>query len=663
MKLKITLLVLSACFSALGTGIPEVLAEAATEPMLVFDLGQIEVVGKAEKSEVAATTVLKTEDFDSALVESVADAARREPGISVTVGSKNESQIYLRGFSPKRVQILYDGVPMAAPYYADIDMSELPLDNLAELKIVRGNASVMYGPNAMAGAVSLVSAKPGDQPNLSLLGWVDQEGNFVGRVSHGMRKNQYYYQVSAGIRESDGWPMSDDFETVYDSDGNILEDGDIRENSDYSQWSTGVKVGREWDGSEISLTFNYQDAEKGIPPTTNPEDRARYWEFPEWKKYSLMLAGQTRIAENWDLRANVFYHKYDNVLTSYMDPDYSRVQWESTYDDYSSGVLLRSAWSAMSDLTLRFSVNGVLDNHREQGDSGDPWAEYRADTYFFNTEAEWTASETFTLQAGLGWNVYNFDSVDNVEGSSASISKRTDDVSAFEFSILGTYVAAENHELTAAVSRKNRFPNMHELFSNIEEFEPEDVGTIDAESSLQYSLGYRFNQPKYRLGATGFYYDVKDLIERLDRDSMYTNLEKVKVSGLEIWGNIGGETGIMAGLAYTFLRTDADSPILAGDELPYVPDHYLHADMGYGFGFGTAVSLGLTFRDEVLQYDGSEILTVPSYTLLDLTVQHEFDFGLTLTLRGLNLSDKDYVQEIGFPLPGRTIKLGVKYVI
>jgi iron complex outermembrane recepter protein len=662
MNHRCIILFMFGCLMTSWLSIPGVQAEDSQDTMMVFDLGRIEVVGDAEKSEVVSNTVLNTDDFDEALVESVVDAARREPGVSVTVGSKNEPQIFLRGFSQQRVQILYDGVPMAAPYYAEIDTSELPLDNLAEMKIVRGNASVMYGPNAMGGVVSLVSAKPGIKPNLSILGTVDQEGNLVGRFSHGMRVNQFYYQISAGIRDSDGWRMSDDFETVYDEDDNVLEDGDVRDNAAFEQWSAGFKAGGEWDRSEITLSFNYQDAEKNIPASTDPDGSIRYWNFPEWKKYSIMLSGKVNLTQNLDLRANLFYHKYDNTLINYKDPDYTSVKWQSTYDDYSTGAMIRSAWTPVSDVTVRFSLNGIMDNHKEQGDEGDPWGEYRANTYSYLAEAEWLTTESFTLQVGAGWNIYNFDSVDNVEGQVDSIRNRTDDVEALEFSFLGRYVTGENHEFTAAFSQKNRFPNMHELFSNIEEFEPEDVSTIDAESSLQYSLGYMFNKSMVHFGASGFYYDVKDMIERLDRDALYTNLDDVKISGLELWGSYGGDTGIQAGFAYTYLNTDVDSPVLGGDELPYVPDHYLHADLGYDLQCGTDIVLGITYRDTVIEYDDT-VLEVPSYTLLDLSVSHAFEFGLTVTLQGLNLTDKDYVTEIGFPLPGRTIKLGLKYTI
>lgn len=635
------------------------------EGLAVFDLGKIEVVGNADAIETNSVTVVTSETVDSQLKESVLDVTRRLPGISVTVGNKNEPQIMMRGFDQKYISILYDGVPMASPYYSDIDTSELPLDNIAEIKVVRGNASVLYGPNALGGVISLNSAKPGPKPSFSLLGTIDQEGNSTGRFNHGQNLGSFYYLLSAGFRNSDGWAMSDDFKPTRDSKGNLLEDGDIRENSDYSQWSVGAKAGKEWDSGELSLSFNYQDADKGIPPTTNPDDRARFWDFTEWKKYSVGLAAQTELGESGDLRGNFFYHKYDNVLEAYTNSSYSERMWTSSYDDWSAGAALRTGWTLNPDMTLRAAFNSVLDNHKAQDDLGEPWQEYSAMTSSIAAELEWKAVKMLHLQIGAAYDLYNFDDTKNVEGSSAAISNRADDVNSGSFNILATLPIDEMNSFTAGVSRKNRFPNMHELFSNIELFDPEDVDTLESEVAMQYSLGYTMQHKLFTMGVSGFYYDVEDKILRADRDSLYDNIDKATYKGVEFWSSFGDKTGVFGGLSYTWQETENKSPGMPEQPLPLVPKNHLHIDLGYGFDFGTSVNAGYTYRGEVIQYDSSGLnpTDVPSYSLVDLTIRHSFDFGLSIVLQGLNLLDENYYQEKGYEQPGRTLKLGLQFTI
>lgn len=640
-----------------------ILGETADrEELPVFDLGQIDVVGEAIPPETAATETVTASDMADAMLEDLPMAINRIPGINTTVGSKNETQFMIRGLYQERVLVIMDGIPMAAPYYGDLDAAEIPLDNLQEIKVVRGNASVLYGPNAMGGVVSLVSPKPENRPNLHLFTTIDQEGNVVGRLGHGNRFGHLYYQLSAGIRESDGWVLSDDFETVTNEDNEILEDGDVRKNSQFSQWSGAFKVGGEWDNSELSLSANYIDAEKGIPPTVDPDDRARYRKFPEWKKATITAAGRKAFGDTVELRANVFYHKYDNVLQDYKDPDYTSLKWESTYDDYSTGLNSRLSWVVNDKWTLRAALHAIRDNHKSQGDIGDIWEEYQADTYSVAAQSDWQLSDIFALQMGVSYDIYDFDSVNNVEGSSSSIANRTQDVDDFTGSLVAEWLLADSHKINVAASRKLQLPTMSQLFGNIEEIEPADVTTLDPETAMEYAVGYEYlATDDVQFGATAYYYDIDDMIVRPDRDGLYINLDSAEIKGIECWAAYEPATGFNGSISYTFTDAEEDSSIYGEREMEFVPESMIHADAGYIFGSGTSLNLGLTWRDEVTDYDQDIARIVPDYTLLDATIRHNFDFGLGLQLKVSNLTDEDYYQEIGFPLAGRTILFGLTF--
>ncbi|MFC1851920.1 TonB-dependent receptor plug domain-containing protein [candidate division CSSED10-310 bacterium] len=637
--------------------------ESDDEDPLLFDLGQIEVVGERDLFEPTATTRIRVEEFDRQLDESVHDAVQRVPGLILTVGDKNEPQILIRGFNQERILILYDGVPLSAPYYGDVDTSELPLENLAAIKVVRGNASVLYGPNALGGVVSLISSKPASEPNFRLLTIIDQEANYAARLSHGARVGAFYYQLSAGLRGSDGWHLSEDFEKTYNEDGTVLEDGAVREHSAYNQWSAGFKCGWEWDKREISFSASYADAMKEIPPTTNPELSIRYWDFPEWKKYTGILAGRSFITENVEIRANLFYHKYDNVLRNYKDSAYEELKWESTYDDYSTGLVTRLSWLPAENFIIRGSINGVLDNHRSKSDVEAPWEEYEAYTYSFLSEIEWQPVTLLTMQLGLGWEIYDFNTLNNVAVAAESISNRTENIEDLTASFALEISLNKNNKLTAAVAKKNRFPTMHQLFSNIEEVKPEEITTLNPEQAIEYAVGYSFElETEFVFGATGFYYDVEELIQRLHRDALYANIEEAAFRGFEIWSYYGKTHGFQGHLSYTYLKATNETTGVTHRELPYVPDHLLHLDLGYQFTFGTSLFVGFTQRSEVIEYDyDNNPIDIPAYSSWDLTLRHSFQIGLSVILQAQNLLDENYYQELGYELPGRNIKLAVQY--
>ncbi|MCD4654416.1 TonB-dependent receptor, partial [bacterium] len=506
-------LIMHVCILNAAEGAP------AREDLPVFDLGSIEVIGKLNPLEITATKTVSAQEFDKIMVEDLSEAIRKIPGINTTVDSKNETQFMIRGLYQERVLVLMDGIPMAAPYYGDLDSSEIPLDNLQEIKVVRGNASVLYGPNAMGGVVSMVSPKPDLKPNLKLYSTIDQEGNIVGRLSHGNRFGNYYYQLSAGIRESDGWSLSDDFDPVRDEDGNLLENGNLRDNSYFSQYSGSLKFGVELEDSEFSISAAISDSKKGIPPTSDPDDRVRFRKFPLWKKSTVTAAGKKWFGDNVELRANVFYHKYDNIMRDYSDPDYSDLRWESTYDDYSTGLNTRISWNLTDNWALKTAFHAVQDNHKSQGDIGDPWEEYEAKTYSLAGQSDWQVSSSFALQIGASYDLYDFDSVNNVAGDSSVIADRTRDIDDVTGSIIGEFAFTDTQKFTLAISRKLQLPTMHQLFSNIEEFESTDIGLLDPEKAMEYALGYEVHSSTTtHFGVAAFYYDIEDMIVRPDRD-------------------------------------------------------------------------------------------------------------------------------------------------
>ena len=142
-------------------------------------------------------------------------------------------------------------------------------------------------------------------------------------------------------------------------------------------------------------------------------------------------------------------------------------------------------------------------------------------------------------------------------------------------------------------------------------------------------------------GVAGFYYDVNDLIERPNRDALYGNIEEATFSGAELWTSYRGVSGLDASMNYTLV--DASNTVAEGgdQDLPYVPDHMLQAEIGYRFGFGTRIAPSITYRGEAVEYnDDGEPIDIPDHTLVDLSVHHEMGWGVILTLQATNLLDR-----------------------
>jgi vitamin B12 transporter len=56
----------------------------------------------------------------------------------------------------------------------------------------------------------------------------------------------------------------------------------------------------------------------------------------------------------------------------------------------------------------------------------------------------------------------------------------------------------------------------------------------------------------------------------------------------------------------------------------------------------------------------SEIVTLDSYWLVDLTASYEINRNTRIFLRGTNLLDEDYEQVYGYRTPGRSAYVGLR---
>ena len=113
---------------------------------------------------------------------SAAEALSVDSGVGlIRYGSYGSLEtMTLRGGSSNEVTYLLDGVPIADPQIAVMDLNWLPMSGTARVEAMKGGASALYGSGAIGGAVNLVSldAMP-EVPSSEVTGW---RGSFDSRA-------------------------------------------------------------------------------------------------------------------------------------------------------------------------------------------------------------------------------------------------------------------------------------------------------------------------------------------------------------------------------------------------------------------------------------------------------------------------------------------------
>jgi len=75
----------------------------------------------------------------------------------------------IQGLPGKYTQLIQDGFPMYSGFSSGLSLLQIPPLNLQQVEIIRGSASTLYGGDAIAGIVNLISKKPGDKPEFSVM--------------------------------------------------------------------------------------------------------------------------------------------------------------------------------------------------------------------------------------------------------------------------------------------------------------------------------------------------------------------------------------------------------------------------------------------------------------------------------------------------------------
>ncbi len=117
----------------------------------------------------ASVTVLTREDIDQSAARTVDDLLRQIPGFSLfrrsssLVAHPTTQGASLRGIGPSgasRALVLLDGIPLADPFGGWVNWSQVSLESIERIEVVRGGGSAVYGSSALGGVIHLVSRRP-----------------------------------------------------------------------------------------------------------------------------------------------------------------------------------------------------------------------------------------------------------------------------------------------------------------------------------------------------------------------------------------------------------------------------------------------------------------------------------------------------------------------
>jgi len=230
--------------------------------------------------------VMDTETLQSSRSASLGDLLQENVGgvSSIKTGSQAGKPV-LRGLSGKRVVLLKDGI---AQEYYQFGVRHFPTTNASEaerVEVVRGASSILYGSDALGGAINVIS-KPAPTTGIDSLDvggsvstqYYTNNNERVGSIDLHAAQGDIGWRVGAERRVAGNFQAPDDATFFETKNGGTYGDpkytGEVPF-TNFEQWSAYGQVGMQGAFGTVQLYGDYwQNAQNFLLPTGGPVGNA-----------------------------------------------------------------------------------------------------------------------------------------------------------------------------------------------------------------------------------------------------------------------------------------------------------------------------------------------------------------------------------------------------
>jgi len=565
----------------------------------------------------AAVTVITRKDIDERAARDVADVLREVPGLVLArSGSAGKAtSLFTRGAASTQTLVMWNGIVLNNPYFSGYDWGRFSTSGVEQIEVVRGPFSALYGSEAMAGVVNVLTT-----PKSSGI-----HGDFESG-GHGLRNAM----VNAAFA-SDSFTAAGNYE--HRTDDGFNPNDDFRQNSASGnvKWSFS-------DAFSLGAAARHTSYNLGIPFNTNAAgtalvpslDRRQNGTETQLAIPATLTLGRfiTDLTLSENHRKDDFHDPADPFTTSTSTDAKTRRARLTTRVATSIGTIVAGGeydHDVVNDIT-NFGPN-FLDKRRTDH------------SYF--VEDRYThamgAGSRFELSAGIRND--HFD----VFGSQTSPR-------------IAAAIVTGTTKWRAAFGRGFRAPSLGELY-----FPFFGNPNLSAESNTSYELGY-----DAALGHDGLfsltYFNTRyrNLITFDPVTFISQNIGRVRSDGLEVGATQHLSANVYTAFSYTYLHRNEDES--TGLRLLRRPKHSGSIATGYRSGNTDTniVILRTGERDDNLAVLPFTRTTNKAYTTVDANVQYHLS-RITPFVKIENLANTKYEEVVGYASPGRRVILGIKF--
>jgi iron complex outermembrane receptor protein len=528
----------------------------------------------------ASVTVISEKDIQESTAQTIPDLLRTEVGIHVNdiTGNRRTFTVDLRGFGETasfNTLVLVDGRRINEPDLSGVDWTEIPLERVERIEIIRGGSgSVLYGDNAAGGVINIIT-KEGDK----LKG-----GGEIATGSYSTFKSDAY---ASGSLDNLSFYLSGRYFT---SDG-------YRENSDTEAKDLGVNLNYYANGiMKLHISSGYHKDDTGLPGALKESDFAAGIsrtgsknpnDFADVEDYYVQAVPEIYFLKDNIVKVDMSFRKRNWL--SFATGDWGNFTGDSEIKTvlFSPQILVKNSIDIVrNNLILGFDYQNADDDIVNEslffGFSSTGMFDLKKKDYGYYFHDEINIADSLYVSGGYRHDRAEF----TFKFKPSSPERIVMDEDAYTAGI--NYVFFKKSYVYCSFSRSFRYPLLDELYS----FVTNTVNTgLVPQTSDDYEVGarYYFSDKAY---AHLNFFRINTRNEIFFNPMTFTNENldgKTRRDGIEVSLNAEVNKWLTVRGGYSYLNAKIKKGEFKGNKVPDVPKHKATVEavssLGRGFTF------------------------------------------------------------------------------
>jgi outer membrane receptor for ferrienterochelin and colicins len=547
------------------------------------------------------------------------------------------SNITMMGLEGQNVKVLIDGVPMIGRQGTsnEINLNQINVNSIERIEIIEGPMSVVYGSDALAGVINIITKKSNDGKfDASIKVHEESVGN-----EYGLKKGIHNETLGLGFAKGRFNTRADLSRNYF---GGYTGDSTGREKTWHpkTQYLASGLAGFADDRSQLyyRLDYLYEDifnpgnyGAAGSPPGEALDQNYFTNRFMHQLQGSHSFNG--RLSINSALAFTDYQRKTQTTTVQEATGDVRLALGPGLQDlTRFNGITFRGTtqWKVVDGL----SIQPGLDLNFESGEGGRIKAGTQSvGDYAVFLSAEWTPAPWIQVRPGL-----------------RSIYNTVYDAPPVVPSINTKFRLNDRQDIRLSYGQGFRAPSLRELYFDFIDASHNIEGNTDlkAETSNSLNGSYNIELPvgaggKVTTALGGFYNDVRNKIAYGQKagslTTTYININTYKTKGIS-WNNTLRRKAwdVSAGLSYTGRYNELYDAMDDGAEFTWSPEVTANAayrTARHGWTFSAYYKLtGKTPYYEIITENGTQsthLATISSYNWADASIQKTFPKGLSVS--------------------------------